>query len=130
MGDDNYNIRAQGEFVMGPKLLLGLTFAFFFCTVISFAVDGIWFGTSDLDVANELTGYSIQQLQGSGFWAVPQLGWGFFTHGFPQMLTWDYSYLEGSLFPLRLGLIIIFSTIFVWAIVTTFISVIQGVFSR
>jgi len=115
---------------MGPKLTMFLMFVFFWGTLLSLMIEGEWYGASEIDIVDSLTGYNIAGLQDTGFMAIPKLGWGFFTHGLPKLLLWDYAFLTGSLSLIRWFMVCIFSTGIVWAVASTFIGAIQGLFRR
>ena len=115
---------------MGPKLTMFILFVFFLGNFMSLMVEGDWFGSSDVDLANDLTGYSIVELSGAGFWTIPKMGLGFVTNGLPKVLLWDYSFFVGDWALFRLFLIFVISAPIIWAIAQVFISAIQGVFQR
>ncbi len=115
---------------MGPKLTIFLMFSFMLCTIVSMTLEGAWYGSDDVDIMNELTGYSVIQLSGAGFWTVAKMGVGFLTIGLPKALIWDYSFLQGDWALLRWMLIGTLSVGFIWGIAQFFISAIQGIFSK
>jgi hypothetical protein len=115
----------------GPKLLLGLLFMFIACTIVSNIVDGIWFTPSDISATDDATAYTINEVQGDGYFAVPKLSPRFFIDSFPKWISFDYSYLsEGEMTNVRFILITLFGTIFVYGLAITFISAIQGLFGK
>lgn len=99
-----------------------------FCAIMaSMFLEGAWFGIREMDILNQLTGYSITQ---AGDLSVIQLGAGFFTTGLPKMLLWDYPFLQGNLLIVRF-LLICLSIGVLWGVFTVLIgaaqSLVQGV---
>ena len=114
---------------MNPKLVMFCAFVFMIGTALSLFIEGSWFGTEEVGVVNELTGYTALQIQGSGLWAIPKQISGFMTHGLPKLIMWDYSFLEGNaalfkwvvLYPISAGV--------VWGLAQVFIPAISGMLS-
>jgi len=115
---------------MGPKLMMFLLFVFFIGNFISLIGDGEWFGDADMDITNHLTGYSVIELSGAGFWSIPKAGIGFLTDGLPRVLMWDYSYLQGDWMLLRMALVFFISAPMMWGVFQVFLPVLQGIFSK
>ena len=116
---------------MGPKLTMFIVFVFLAGTMLCLMMEGAFFGQEEVDLVNELTGYNILQLSGTGLWSIPKMGVGFLTNGLPKIVLWDYSFLEGGwgslfkwivLFPVSIGVI--------WGIAQMFLTTVQGIFSR
>ncbi len=115
---------------MGPKMLMFIMWTFFWCSLVSMFIEGTWYGTDDVDLVNSLTGYSIMQIQDAGFWAIPTIGWGFFTTGLPKVLLWDYPFFVGQTEMIRWGMVIVFTTAIIWAVSQSFIGAAGGMFRR
>lgn len=117
--------------MMSPKFVIFFAFSYVSSTLVCLFIEGGYFGAEELSVMNALTGISLLEVSGSGFWMIPKLISDFFTVGVPRLLLWDYSFLdtpEGGLFkwlvllPLSVG--------FVWGLAVVFLSAIQGIFVR
>jgi hypothetical protein len=115
---------------MNPKLIMFVTFVFFIGTLSCLIIEGIYFGTGELDVVNSLTGYNIVQVSGAGIWSIPKLAWGFVTNGLPKLLFWDFNFFQGGYFIVRLLLIMTLSVGIVWGVIQTFLGIAQGILSR
>ena len=115
---------------MNPKLIMFVSFVFLIGTLSCLIIEGTYFGTSELDVVNSLTGYNTVQISGAGVWTIPKLAWGFLIEGLPKLLLWDFSFFQGGYFIIRLILIMTLSVGLVWGVVQTFLPVAQGVLSR
>ena len=105
-------------------------FVFIVGTLLSLAVCGSWLGTEEVDTVKYLTGYTSLELSAAGAWSIPKQFAGFFTHGLPSMLTWNYPFLDSGfgaifkwvfLYPISIGV--------VWGLVEVFTPVIQGIFT-
>lgn len=112
---------------MSPRWIAGLSFLFILGTIISVAIEGAFFGQGDIDVLNEMLGFSA--FEAGGLMAIPKIGIGFITHGLPKMLLWDYAFLDGHFVILRI-LLMSLSIAIVWGIVQVFLTVAQGLLSR
>lgn len=114
---------------MTPKLIMFCVFIFMIGTILSLTIEGAWMGEEEVTVMNELTGFTTLEVSGAGIWAIPKQIIGFFTHGVPKLIMWDYSFLDGTaaifkwvvLFPISAGVI--------WGLALLFIPAIQGIFS-
>lgn len=115
---------------MGPKMVMFIMFCFFWCGLVSLFIEGAWYGSTDIDLVDNLTGFSIMQIQDAGFWAIPKAGVGFFTHGLPKVLLWDYAFFTGDFQIIRWGMVIIFTTALIWAVSQSFLGAVQGIFRR
>lgn len=99
--------------MIGAKLIMTCYFVFMVGNVLCMIIEGSYFSADDVDLMNALSGYSVLEVSGAGVLAVPKMAVGFFTHGLPTMLLWQYSFLEGGweifkwicLFPLTIGVI-------------------------
>ena len=115
---------------MHPKLIMFCVFIFVVGTLLSLIIEGGYFGSQEVGIMNQLTGYTTLQIAGTGIWTVPKLVVGFFTHGLPKLIMWDYGFLEGEaaifkwivLYPISAGV--------VWGIALVFIPAVQGIFGR
>jgi len=96
--------------------------------MISLLIEGAFMRTEDINIINQLTGYSA--LEAGGIMAIPKLGWGFMTHGLPKILLWDYAFLEGAGFEILRWILMPLSIAVVWGIVQTFIGIAQGLLGR
>ena len=104
-----------------------MSLAFILGTIISLIIEGVYIGQEQIDVLNELCGYSV--LSTGGLMAIPKLAVGFITHGLPKMLLWDYAFFEGPYAMLRFFFIPL-SIAVVWGLIQTFISLAQGLLSK
>lgn len=113
---------------MTPKLIMFCVFIFFIGTILSLLIEGTWMGSAEVTVMNQLTGFTTLEVSGAGIWAIPKQIIGFFIHGLPKLIMWDYSFLSGTasifkwvvLYPISAGV--------VYGIALVFISVVQGIF--
>ena len=112
---------------MLDRLIMFCYFCFMSGTLLNLAIEGNWIGGMEVNIINQLTGYTSIEVQTAGLWAIPKQLAGFFTHGLPKLITWDYSYLESGypaifkwtiLYAISAGVVI--------GIIQLFIPVIQG----
>lgn len=82
--------------MIGSKLIMFSYFTFLVGNILCMIIEGSYFSAEDVDMMNALTGYSVLEVSGAGVLAIPKLAGGFFTHGLPQMLLWQYSFLSGG----------------------------------
>jgi hypothetical protein len=94
-----------------------------FCLML----DGAWLGADDMNLMNYLTGYS--NFQSAGAWAVVTVPLGFFVHGLPKMLFWDFSFFDGA-FAIVRWILMIVSIGAVWAVGQEFRGTITSIFGR
>lgn len=80
-----------------------------------------------LDIMNELTGISISQL--GGLTAIPVMAIGFFTHGLPKLMSWDYPFFTGSFSIIRWCMMPL-SIAVVWGLIQLFLPMFQGLITR
>ncbi|BAZ97542.1 MAG: hypothetical protein QQM50_01685 [Dehalococcoides mccartyi] len=112
---------------MSTKLWMSI-FAFFFIgQAISLIVEGTYIGTAEVDLLNSLTGYSIMEVSGGGGLDIPKIAGGFFLHGLPKMLMWDYSFFEGSWSIFRFALMFVVSGGVVIGLAMLFIGVVSNI---
>jgi len=98
----------------GPGYVQRCMFAFATLTVLSLTLDGLWLGATDYGTLQTMTWFSKYEIFG---WAIPLAALGGFIASLPQMLLFDYSWLQslgaaGLL--IRLLLSVVVSIGFVW----------------
>jgi hypothetical protein len=108
---------------MTPKFIAFLAFIWVISTIMCLVIQGSFFSGTEVNVVNQLTGYNTLEL--GGLWGVPRLAIGFFTTGFPKLITWDYSFLTGSYAIIRVIMIAVFGAAAVWGLVTIFVPILQ-----
>lgn len=94
---------------MSWKIWAGIFFLFIMGAFLSLIYEATYFGGDVSDITRILLGYDIASMQGPGILAVPKMTVGFFTHGLPKVLLWDYAYLQGDWVVLRIILIVTLS---------------------
>lgn len=111
---------------MSIKMMVFFAFTFFVASFICLMIEGSsYFGSTDVSILNALVGFNVVEMSDLGLLAIPKMAIGFFTVGVPNLILWDYSFLDGAyeivkwllLYPLSIG--------FVWAIISMFVGVIQ-----
>tara|TARA_Y100000310_G_C20344844_1_gene651530 strand:- start:275 stop:637 length:363 start_codon:yes stop_codon:yes gene_type:complete len=107
---------------------LGITY--FVGTLLSLFFEGQYLGQDQVDIANQLLGFRIDQLAGSGILAVPRMGLAIFTSALPKIILWDYAYWGGSWEIFRWLLVFTISFPVVIVLGFAFLSVTSQVFSR
>ncbi len=108
---------------MTSKYISFLAWMWVICTFFCLVIEGNFYGTEDMNTLNYLVGYNTLEL--GGLWGVPRLIIGFFTNGFPRLLMWDYSFLEGGFAMIRFIMIAVFSTGAIWGLVSIFVPILQ-----
>lgn len=108
---------------MSSKYICFLAWMWVICTFIALVVQGTFYSTSEMNTLNYLVGYNTLEL--GGIWGVPRLIIGFFTHGFPRLLTWKYNFLLGDLEMIRFILIAVLTTGAIWGLVSIFVPILQ-----
>ena len=112
------------------RLLMFCYFVFIVGQILSLALCGSWLGDSEVSIVQQLTGYSVIELESAGGWAIPKQLAGFFVTGIPSMLSWNYPFLNDGfgaifkwvfLYPISIGV--------VWGMVEVFAPVIQSIFT-
>ncbi len=115
---------------MSSKLIMFVYFVFFTGNFICMIIAGEYITSGDMNLMNALTGYSNIQLAGPGILTIPKLGAGFFIHGLPTMIFWNYSFLTGGwelfkffvLYPITIGVLTPFCMLI--------FNMAQGIFGR
>jgi hypothetical protein len=90
-------------------------------------IDGSWLGSTDATVMGYLTGGIT--LNSASWTAIFTIPFAFFTHGFPRLISWDFSFFSGGLGIIRWFLFII-SIGAIWAVAQEFRYSIMGIFNR
>jgi len=80
---------------MRPQMIMFFALILIVCNLMCLIMDGAWLGAEDLSLMNYLTGYD--SFQSAGVFAIVTVPFGFFLHGVPKMLFWDFSFLSGGL---------------------------------
>jgi hypothetical protein len=83
--------------------------------------------TQHLDIMNELTGISISKV--GSFGGIISMAFGFFTHGLPKLMSWDYAFFTGSFSIIRWCMIPL-SVVVVWGLIQLFLPMLQGLITR
>lgn len=112
---------------MRPQFIMFLAFCLLIGNILCLIMDGAWLGATDVTLMSYLTG--MTSLQTASWTAIFTVPYGFFTHGLPRMLLWDFSFFSGSwaivrwiLFTISIGAI--------FAVASMFFTSIQGIFTR
>lgn len=116
--------------MLSTKQLMFVSFVFFVGNFICLIFEGIYWGTTEVNIISDLTGYNTIQVAGAGVWGIPKLGLGFMMNGLPKLIMWDYSFLQGGYFIARILLIVTLSVGVVWGVTVTFLGVAQGILGR
>lgn len=103
---------------MRPQYIMGLAFIWVMCTAISMWFGGTWFGDEDASMMNWLTGYS--SWEAAGMFALITVPIGFFIHGLPALILFDYPFFYGELSIIRWILIALFASATVFTIATAY----------
>ena len=111
---------------MGSKLLMFCVFVFITGTLISLVWSGAWFGSTDISIMQQLTGYDNTYAAGTGGITILTMAGGFITHGLPTIFLWDYPFLNGAagiikwifLYPITIGMIWGFAQLFAPALMS------------
>lgn len=112
---------------MRPQYIMFLAFALIVGNLLCLIIEGGYFGAEDVTLMNYLTGYS--GVEAAGTWAVPKMIAGFFTHGFPKLIMWDFSFFSGGLAIIK-WILFVFSIGAIYAIARDFIPAISQIFAR
>ena len=115
---------------MGSKAIMFLCFVFLTGNICCMIIAGEYWDEGDMSLLQSLTGYTNVELSGAGVLAIPKLGLGFFSHGLPTLLFWNYPFLDGGfelfkifvLYPISIGII--------YAMGLLIFNVAQGIFGR
>jgi len=81
---------------MSWKGIIFIVFVFIVGQTMCLLIDGAWFGSEEVSLMNHLTGFTTVEITDSGFLTLPKLAYGFFTEGLPNLIGWNYSFLEGE----------------------------------
>jgi len=102
-----------------------------FCLLVGnlwcLVIDGLWIQPEDVNIMGYLTG--MNSLQTASWTAIFTVPFNFFTHGFPKLILWDFSFLQGSLSIIR-WFLFIFSIGAIYAMAQEFRMVVQSIFGR
>jgi len=79
---------------MRPQLIMFFAFVTLVSNLLCGFMDGLWLQPADLNLMNYMTGYNSWT---EGFLPVVAPVIGFFTHGLPKLIFWDFSFLDGGL---------------------------------
>ena len=108
---------------MSPKLIMFCYFSFILGHILCLMLEGEWLGGSEESIVESLIGFKITSFSG---WEIPKAAVGFFTVGIPNLIMWNYSFLEGPLAIFRISLLFAISVGVVWGFIVTFASFIYG----
>jgi len=92
---------------MTMNKLTGLLVLSFVGQITSMIIDGQLYGAAAgpfINTINNLLGFNVST---GGGWATIQMGVGFLTDGVGKLFFWNYQYLEGGLFLVRIFLFIL-----------------------
>jgi hypothetical protein len=112
---------------MRPQYIMFLAFCLLIGNLLCLIMDGAWLGADDVTLMSYMTGMS--NLQTASWTAIFTVPFGFFTHGLPRMLLWDFSFFSGNMAIIR-WFLMVFSIGAIWGVSSTFFSSIQGIFNR
>lgn len=108
---------------MSSKGIMFYAFIWVMCTLICLFLEGGYWGSTDNNILNQLTGYNVVEL--GGLWGVVRGGIGFLTHGVPKLISFDYSFLYGGWMIIRIIFIAVFAVGFIWAMLQLFVPTMQ-----
>ena len=103
---------------MRPQYIMGLTLIWAICTLVGLMMGGAWFADEDTNLMNYLTGYS--SWEAGGMFAIITVPIGFFIHGLPKLILFDYPFFAGELALIRWVLIAVFASATVFVVASTF----------
>ena len=75
--------------------LMGLGFLWIWCTAIALLFSGMWFGSNQGSMLNWLTGYNVSSV--ATIFNIILVPVGFFVHGVPALILFDYPFFSGTL---------------------------------
>lgn len=112
--------------MISPKLMMFFAFILIMGTIVGIGSEGVYTSGDEVeDLSESLTGFSVNELSGLGGVVVGASG--FFAHGLPKMLLWDYPMFESDIASLhwflqiiRVICIIVVSAGLVFGLVTQF----------
>lgn len=99
---------------MRPHLIMFCYGVFIIGTLLSLAYSGRWWTGAEIDIINQLNGFSIVNVEAMGGWGIPKNVIGFF-NAVVTMLAWNYPFLDNPwglifkmvvLYPVTLGVVI------------------------
>ncbi len=112
---------------MSPKLMMFASFVFLIGTLCCLFIEGEYFGTDEVSLANAMTGYEVVEVSSGGTWSFAKSAGDFLIHGIPKIISWDYNFFEGGFFIFRIFFIMTLSVMVVWMIIQIFMTVAQGI---
>lgn len=99
---------------MRVQHLMFLAFIWVMLTLVGLMFSGSWIGSTEVTLCQYLTGYN--SFFGGGVLGFISTGIGFFTHGLPKLILFDYPFLQGGMSIIRFILIAVFATGTVYAV--------------
>lgn len=106
--------------MLSPKIVMFLGFCLIMMSLVcAFLEGGNVIEQTDVDMVNEWTGYNVIQ---DGNVNLIVLAGGFFIHGLPKMILWEYSFFNGGLVIIRIILILVFSGGVLWGVYSSIVS--------
>lgn len=112
---------------MSKNFIMFLAFCLLVGNFLCLIIDGVWLQTEDVTLMGYLTG--MNNLQTASWTAIFTVPFNFFTHGFPKMILWDFSFLQGGMGIIR-WFLFIFSIGAIFAMAQEFRGVLQSIFGR
>lgn len=103
--------------MLSTKQVMFCYFTFIFGQIICLMLEGEWLGESEETIAESLIGYKVTSLGG---WEIPKMVGGFFFTGFPNMISWNYSFLDGGFAIFRFTILATISVGVVYGLAVTF----------
>lgn len=113
---------------MSHKFIMFLAMILIVGNLMCLIIDGAWLGANDLTLMQYLTG--MNALQTASWTAIFTVPVGFFTHGLPKMLFWDFSFFDGAAGQLIRWLMFVITIGAIWAVGQEFRSTITSIFGR
>lgn len=111
------------------KFLMGIWMIWIILQIFSQTLVGQWITDEDAEKVENLIGFSEIQSDESVPIAYIKAAWGFFS-SVPQMLVWDYSFLEGDWELMKWILLYPLSMAAVFGLIAAASSVLFGVIGR
>lgn len=113
---------------MNHRLASFIAFMWLFGTLFSLLVEGSFISADESEVLNKLVIFNqIEQTGEGGIFELAKMLPGFIS-ALPNMLIWNYSYLDGPMSFIRY-ILMIFSFGFVAILLALFLNAVQGLFS-
>lgn len=113
---------------MSAKFLMFVFIVFMLGQFLCLIADTNYVGAQEVDLINNLTGYTTLEIQEAGVWTIPKLAGGFFINGLPKMISWNYSCFNGSWQIVKWFLLYPLSIAIVFGVSMLFVNVISGIF--